>query len=98
MVQLSVQMVSFNSIRSWTEHLVPILISFYIGSWSDHFGIDHVILLTFDCKSLTVGRKPFLALCMVGKLGGAVFNLLNAIYLEEWSRWVDTKYSFAGWP
>ena len=27
---------------------------------------------------------------MVGKLGGAVFNLLNAIYLEEWSRWVDT--------
>ena len=46
--------------------------------------------LTFDRKGLTVGRKPFLALCMVGKLGGAVFNLLNAIYLEEWSRWVDT--------
>ena len=38
LVQLSVQMVTFNSIRSWTEHLVPILISFYIGSWSDHFG------------------------------------------------------------
>ena len=44
-MQLSVQMVSFNSIRSWTEHLVPILISFYIGSWSDHFGIYDVILL-----------------------------------------------------
>ena len=64
-------MVSFKAIRSWTEHLIPILLSFYIGSWSDHFG-----------------RKPFLAFCMIGKLGGALMNLLNAIYLEQWDRWV----------
>ena len=65
------EVVSFNAIKSWTEHLVPILLSFYIGSWSDHFG-----------------RKPFLALCMFGKLVGAVFNLLNGIFLNEWNRWV----------
>ena len=65
------EVVSFNAIKSWTEHLVPILLSFYIGSWSDHFG-----------------RKPFLALCMFGKLVGAVFNLLNGIFLDEWNRWV----------
>ena len=50
---------------------MPILLSFYIGSWSDHFG-----------------RKPFLALCMGGRLIGAFFNLLNAIFLDEWNRWV----------
>ena len=64
-------MVSFKAIRSWTEHLIPNLLSFYIGSWSDHYG-----------------RKPFLAFCMIGKLGGAAMNLLNAIYLEQWDRWV----------
>ena len=35
-----------------------------------------------------LGRKPFIALVMVGKLAGAAFNLLNAVYLDTWSRWV----------
>ena len=35
-----------------------------------------------------LGRKPFLGLVMVGKLAGAAFNLLNAVYLDTWSRWV----------
>ena len=65
------QVVSFKAIISWTEHLVPILLSFYIGSWSDHFG-----------------RKPFLALCMAGKMVAALCNLLNAIFLDQWNRWV----------
>jgi len=65
------EVVSFKAIISWTEHLVPILLSFYIGSWSDHFG-----------------RKPFLALCMAGKMAAAFCNLLNAIFLDQWSRWV----------
>ena len=25
---------------------------------------------------------------MIGKLGGSLLNLLNAIYLEQWDRWV----------
>ena len=29
------QVVSFNNILSMTEHFVPILLSFYIGAWSD---------------------------------------------------------------
>ena len=29
---------SFNFIISVTEHTIPILLSFYIGSWSDCFG------------------------------------------------------------
>ena len=33
-------------------------------------------------------RKAFLALCMAGKIIGAIFNLLNAIFLTSWSRWV----------
>ena len=32
------EVVSFNSIISLAENLIPILFSFYIGSWSDHFG------------------------------------------------------------
>ena len=32
------QVVSFKNVIALTEHLVPILLSFYIGSWSDRFG------------------------------------------------------------
>ena len=39
-----------------------------------------------------LGRKPFLGLVMVGKLAGAAFNLLNAVYLDTWSRWVGLLY------
>ena len=60
---------SFNGIISWAEHFVPILLAFYIGSWSDHWG-----------------RKPFLAVCMLGRVIGAGFSLLNAVYLDEWNR------------
>ena len=65
------KVVNFNNVITLSEHMVPILLSFYIGSWSDHFG-----------------RIPFLAFCMMGKVVGAVFNLLNAIYLDQWNRWV----------
>ena len=30
--------VSFNNVISLAENLIPILFSFYIGSWSDRFG------------------------------------------------------------
>ena len=60
------KVVNFNNVITLSEHLVPILLSFYIGSWSDHYG-----------------RIPFLAFCMSGKVAGAVFNLLNAIYLSK---------------
>ena len=40
-----------------------------------------------------LGRKPFLGLVMVGKLAGAAFNLLNAVYLDTWSRWVGLLYT-----
>jgi len=63
--------VSFNTIITYAEHLVPILLAFYIGSWSDHFG-----------------RKIFLGMCMTGKILQALANLLNAIYLSSWNRWV----------
>ena len=65
------QVVSFNQIISITEHVVPILLSFYIGAWSDRFG-----------------RKPFLAVCMAGKLLGGVGMLLAGVYLEKMNRWM----------
>ena len=68
---------SFNGIISWAEHFVPILLAFYIGSWSDHWG-----------------RKPFLAVCMLGRVIGAGFSLLNAVYLDEWNRWRRFYKSF----
>ena len=43
--------------------------------------IQTVLLLLYS-------RKPFLAVCMAGKILGAIFNLLNAIFLDSWSRWV----------
>ena len=50
---------------------MPILLSFYIGAWSDRFG-----------------RKPFLAVCMAGKLLGGVGMLLAGVYLEKMNRWM----------
>ena len=32
------EVVSFNNVLSLAENLIPILFSFYIGSWSDRFG------------------------------------------------------------
>ena len=64
------KVVYFNNIISITEHVVPILLSFYIGAWSDRFG-----------------RKPFLAVCMAGKLVAGAGNLLAAVYLEKMDRW-----------
>ena len=32
------QVVSFRNVIALTEHIIPILLSFYIGSWSDRFG------------------------------------------------------------
>lgn len=31
-------MVNFNNARSLTENFVPVIIAFYIGSWSDKYG------------------------------------------------------------
>ena len=45
-----------------------------------------------------LGRKPFLGLVMVGKLAGAAFNLLNAVYLDTWSRWVGLLYTWTPAP
>ena len=56
-----------------------------IYSWTEN---TVPILLAFYIGSLSdqYGRLPFLALCMMGKLTGSFFNLLNAIYLDSWSR------------
>ena len=56
-----------------------------IFSWTEN---TVPILLAFYIGSLSdqYGRLPFLALCMMGKLTGSFFNLLNAIYLDSWSR------------
>ena len=65
------QVMNFNNVISLTENFVPIILAFYIGSWSDKFG-----------------RKPFIALFMVGKLLGLIGTLLGGIYLDEMSKWV----------
>ena len=31
-------MAHFNVIKSVVDHTIPILLSFYLGAWSDHFG------------------------------------------------------------
>ena len=64
-------MSNFYNYISLAEHLVPIFLSFYLGSWSDH-----------------QGRKPFIYISMTGFLLSAVMNMLNAIYLKEWDKWV----------
>ena len=61
---------SFKNVIALTEHIIPILLSFYIGSWSDRFG-----------------RKPFLALSMIGRTLGAVGNLIAGIWLDKISKW-----------
>ena len=71
MASYYLQVVSFNNIIAITNNLIPILLSFYLGSWSDQFG-----------------RLPFLALYMTGRTLSALANLLNALYLEEWGKWV----------
>ena len=38
---IEAEVASFNFIISVTEHTIPILLSFYIGSWSDCFGRSH---------------------------------------------------------
>ena len=63
-------MVDFNNAISITDNFVPILLSFYIGSWSDKFG-----------------RKPFIALFMLGKLVALLGTLLGGVFLEEMGKW-----------
>ena len=63
-------MVDFNNAISITDNFVPILLAFYIGSWSDKFG-----------------RKPFIALFMVGKLVALLGTLLGGIFLDEMGKW-----------
>ena len=65
------QVMNFNNVISLTENFVPIILAFYIGSWSDKFG-----------------RKPFIALFMVGKLLGLIGTMLGGIFLDEMSKWV----------
>ena len=78
-------MSSFYNYISLAEHFVPILMSFYLGSWSDHWG-----------------RKPFIYMTMTGMLFSSVMNLMNAIFLKEWNKWiwiisvVLSKNAFAG--
>ena len=66
----ALKMVDFNNAISITDNFVPILLSFYIGSWSDKFG-----------------RKPFIALFMLGKLVALLGTLLGGVFLEEMGKW-----------
>jgi len=68
---IEAEMSSFYNYISLAEHAVPILLSFYLGSWSDH-----------------QGRKPFIYICMTGMLLSSVMNMMSAIYLQEWDKWV----------
>ena len=40
-----IQVINFNNAKSLTENFVPILIAFYIGSWSDKYGRKPFIFL-----------------------------------------------------
>ena len=35
---MKLKVVNFNNVISFSENIVPILLAFYIGSWSDKFG------------------------------------------------------------
>ena len=35
---MKLKVVKFNNVISFSENIVPILLAFYIGSWSDKFG------------------------------------------------------------
>ena len=47
------EVVSFNNIISLAENLIPILFSFYIGSWSDRFGRKEGRTETVKLSNLT---------------------------------------------
>ena len=78
-------MSTFYNYISLAEHFVPILISFYLGSWSDHWG-----------------RKPFIYMSMTGMMFSSVMNLMNAVFLKKWNKWIWlvsvilSKNAFAG--
>ena len=68
---IEAEMSIFYNYISAAEHAIPILLSFYLGSWSDHYG-----------------RKPFMYITMTGMLLSSIMNVMNAVYLVEWDRWV----------
>ena len=68
---MEAELSTFQNYISLAEHAVPILLSFYLGSWSDH-----------------LGRKPFLYTIMTGMLLSSFMNLMNAVYLQGWNKWV----------
>ena len=47
-LNLLFQYMSFNNIIAMTEHFVPILLSFYIGSWSDKFGRKVFLVVIYE--------------------------------------------------
>ena len=50
----SLQVQSFKQVTSLTEHFLPILLAFYIGSWSDKFG--RKIFIAVNLGGQTIAR------------------------------------------
>ena len=71
---IEAEVASFNFIISVTEHTVPILLSFYIGSWSDCFGrsslLTYISYKTLRGKELggDKSQRPKGFMVKVGKL------------------------------
>ena len=51
-MRLLTEVINFNNITAITEHTVPILLSFYIGSWSDRFGRKPFLAFSMAGKAL----------------------------------------------
>jgi hypothetical protein len=52
------QVSSFSKVLSTTEHLVPILLSFYLGSWSDIYGRIPFIAICMAGKVILRQENP----------------------------------------
>ena len=56
------EVISFNNIIAITEHTIPILLSFYIGSWSDRFGRKPFLAFCMIGKTLGAVGNLFAAI------------------------------------
>jgi hypothetical protein len=54
---LILQVASFSRVMSIAEHLIPILLSFYLGSWSDIYGRIPFIAVSMTGKVYKTHQK-----------------------------------------
>ena len=50
------EVADFNNVVAIVENVIPIVLAFYLGSWSDHWGRKPFLILCMFCKLLRQER------------------------------------------